>query len=258
MATAHAYSPRLRRAVGSALVLAGFALPLALSSTPAEAAKVQGRAIGKLLNPVWNEARDPKARRYTFREPSPTVRSDVWVLTSHLPRELAIVAFGEGAPVDKNPLKVQIMGGRTSLVTIVVPEGRAIQFENTDPFKHRLYEVSGKGRLAESEIGERGTTTWTPPGPGKYEIRDKLVPSLRTWVVVEKGVYAVTYPDRKGEFGIELPPGQYKLRAFHAGEAVGPEVALDVKPAPATQPLKDPLKVGEVPPPAPSGSTPTP
>src|ERR1700722_9057217 len=51
---------------------------------------VTGKTVGtaKLLNPVWNEAKDPALHGFTFREPSATVRPDVRTLTAFLPEEL--------------------------------------------------------------------------------------------------------------------------------------------------------------------------
>ncbi len=44
----------------------------------ADAAKVKGKVAGfrGLVNPVWDEARDPKKRGYSFREIVPTVRPE--------------------------------------------------------------------------------------------------------------------------------------------------------------------------------------
>lgn len=226
----------------------------ALAPGEAPAATVKGRAEGKLLNPAWQDALDPKKRRFTFREPSPTVRPDVWTLTSYLPRELAIVALGEGGENAASPKKVTLSGGRTSLVTIVMRPGEQLVIENADPFKHKLYETSGKAKFNEREIAPKGTTSWTPSEPGTFEIRDRTTPSLRTFVVVEPKAVSVAYPNQKGEFSIELPPGAYKLRGYHSGEPVGAEMPVDVKPTTAPQPLKDPLKVGETPAPAKTGS----
>ena len=200
------------------------------------AVTVKGKLTGtnKLLNPVWKDAKEPGARRYTFREPSPTVRPDVRTLTGYLPKEVAIVALGEkGAPL-KQPVKMIIAGGRTTPVTLVVPEGQQIQIENHDPFPHKLRDTGNKG-LQPTEQGPTKARTWTPPGPGKYEIVDELAPSIRSWIVVEPRTMAVAYPDRKGEYAIDVEPGQYKLRAYFAGEPAG-EIDFLVKPGPAEQP----------------------
>jgi hypothetical protein len=235
----------LRGAFARALprvVVAGLLLALPGSVL---AATIKARVTGaaKLLNPVWNEAKDPNAHRYTFREPSPTVRPDVRNLSPLISKELCIVALGEkGAPL-KVPYRVSIAGGRTTPVTLVVAEGQQIQFENKDPFPHKPYETTGKAGFVEAEIGPTKSRAWTPPAPGKYEFRDKLAPSVRSWIVVEPRTMAVTYPNRKGDFSIDLEPGTYKLRGYFNGEPVGKE--LDLTVTNADQQLTAPLVVND-------------
>jgi hypothetical protein len=218
------------------------------------AATVKGHLVGtqKLVNPVLNEAKEPGSHRYQFREPSPAVNKDVrTTLTGYLPKELCIVALGEKGVANKLPLRVVIAGGRTTPVTLVVAEGQQILFENLDPFPHKLYDT-GKGGLIAGETPPSKSRTWTPPAAGKYEIRDKLAPSVRSWIVVEPRTVQVAYPDRKNDFAIDLEPGKYKLRGYFNGEPVGVEQEILV--GVAEQLLKAPLVVGEVPPPAAPGA----
>jgi hypothetical protein len=225
-----------------------FVAVLALMMVPSvafgAAVTVKGRLEGtkKLLNPVWNEAKEPTNHRYTFREPSVTTRVDARTLTSQLDKELAIVAIGDSGGKAKGSMIV--MGGRISPVTLVVAQNEQVQIENKDPFPHRLYDTGNKG-MPVGETPANKARTWTPPGPGKYEIRDQAAPSVRAWIVVEAKAVATAYPDRKGEFAIDLEPGKYKLRAYHNGDMVGKELDVVVNPAPAEQPLKNPLVVAE-------------
>jgi hypothetical protein len=220
---------------------------------------VKGKTVGanKLLNPVWNEAKDKNLDRYTFREPSATVRSDVRTLTAFLPKELCIAALVPGDGKPKQPYRVMIAGGRTSPVTLVVASGQQIQFENGDPFPHRVYVVGADAKgLPPVDMAQAKTRAWTPPGPGKYEIRDQLAPSVRSWIVVEPHVVNVGYPDRRGDFQIDLEPGDYTLRGYFNGEPVGVELPIKVAPTPVEQPLKAPLAVGEADAPAPAPPAP--
>ncbi|HVY45332.1 MAG TPA: hypothetical protein VHB21_05605 [Minicystis sp.] len=238
--------PRSRVERGSAVLLVA---ALVVAPSVAFAAVVKGKLqnASKLLNPVWNEAKDPNLHRYTFREPSATVRPDVRALTAFLPKEVCIAALGEEGKPDKRAMRVVIAGGRTTPVTLVVANGQTIQFENHDPFGHVLYDVGNKG-LNATETGKGKQRTWTPPGPGKYEIRDKATPSLRSWIVVEPKTVAVGYPiTRAGDFALELDPGHYTLRAYFDGEAVGNPLEIDVRPKPNEQELKSPLVVSEPP-----------
>lgn len=252
MGGAHPRSLRVVRALALGLSLLGLlALPGTAPAAPAKPA-IKGKISGanKLLNAPWNEAKDPNLHRFTFREPSPTVRPDVRTLTGFLPKELCVVALSaeKAAPV-AGALRVQVAGGRTSPVTLVVAEGQQIQFENQDPFPHKIYDTGGKG-LTAVETAPYKNRSWTPPGPGKYEIRDQATPSLRSWIVVEPRAAGVGYPDRRGDFAIELEPGKYKLRGYFNGEPVGAELEVAVNPGPAEQPLRAPLVVGEATPPA--------
>jgi len=228
-----------------------FAAALALLLIPslaygAAAVTVKGRLAGaqKLLNPVWNEPKDP-ASRYSFREPSVTTRIEARVLTAQLDKEVTIVAVTDagGATVKGN---MTLIGGRAVPATLVVTQGQSIQIENKDPFPHRIYDTGNKG-FQVGETPANKARTWLPPGPGKYEIRDQAAPSLRAWIVVEPKAVAVAYPDRKGEFAIDLEPGKYKLRAYHNGAMVGKELDAVVNPAPAEQLLKSPLLVADEP-----------
>ena len=228
------------RRVTIACVLALLPLSSAFGAT------VKGKVVNTqdLLNPVWNEAKEPGSHRYTFREPSPSVPPDMRVLRGHLKKELCIAVLGEKAEAPKSPIRIKIEGGRTSVVTLVVAPGQEIKFENRDPTHHNIYEVSGKGGLPEGTMAPDGSRTWTPPGPGKYEIRDKLSPSLRSWIVVDATLMKAVFPTRAGDFSLDLEPGTFTLQAFFNGEKVGEALPIEVKPAPAEQPLKDPLKAG--------------
>jgi hypothetical protein len=264
------------RRAGAAMTCMALAIPLAASvadgAPPATAGgvvTVKGKTVGsgKLLNPVWNEAKDPKLHLFTFREPSATVRPDVRTLTAFLPKELCVAALvpGDGKPLGL-PYRVVVAGGRTSPVTLVVAAGQQLQFENADPFTHKLYVVGSDPKgFAPTETGAGKNRTWTPPGPGKYEIRDQLAPSIRSWIVVEPHVASIGYPDRKGDFQIDLQAGSYTLRGYFNGEPVGTELPVTVAPLPVEQPLRAPLIVGEAEnapgapsAPAPSGKPPVP
>ncbi len=244
-----------------ALLAVPLASNVAVGAAPGGPITVKGKTVGagKLLNPVWNEAKDPSLHRFTFREPSATVRPDIRTLTAFLPKELCIAALvpGDGKAIGA-AYRVAVGGGRTSPVTLVVASGQQLQFENVDPFPHKLYVVGADQKgFAPTETAAAKSRTWTPPGPGKYEIRDQLAPSLRSWIVVEPHVVSVGYPDRKGDFQIDLPAGSYTLRGYFDGEPVGVELPIVVAPGPVEQPLRAPLVVAQddaSATPAPSGS----
>jgi len=239
--------------VPAATVVAGPTAPVPQAASDVHVT-VKGKVVNTddLLNPVWNEAKDPKENRFDFREPASTVPPEKRILRGHLSKELCIAVLEDSAPTPpKKQLEMIIEGGRTSPVTRVVGQGVEIKFINKDNFDHDIYEVSGKGGFGEGNMLKQGTRTWTPPGPGKYEIRDKLAPSVRSWIVVEPKVLKTVYPNRSGDFQTELDPGAYTLQAYFAGDAVGDKLPIEVKPAhpvaggPAPeQTLDKPLKAG--------------
>jgi plastocyanin len=209
----------------------------------ADAAKIKGKISGwrALENPVWGEAKDPKRRGYSFREPVPTVRAEFRQLFPHIPKEVCIAALSTvKQPPPKTAVLIKIGGGRTVPVTIVVPPGTTLQFKNTDPFKHRLY---GKGvqTFPPGEMASKAHRDWTVPAAGTYEIRDELAPSLRMWVIAEPNVAAFGYPSMKGEFGLNVEKdGPYTLQAYFAGKKIGPAVPVEVagRDLDVNQPLK--------------------
>jgi len=188
-------------------------------------AQIKGKLIGldKLMNPVWAEAKDVSAHRFSWREPSPTVRAEFRNLFAYAPKEVCLAALaGSSQQPPALPLLITVGGGRTTPVTVVVAPGTRLHFENRDPFPHRLYGV-GQSTFPAGDMVGMAARDWTAPGPGKYEIKDELSPSIRSWIVVEANVAAIAYPAQQtGVFVIpQLPPGEYTLRAFFSGSPVG-------------------------------------
>jgi hypothetical protein len=169
------------------------------------------------------------------------------VLTAYLPKELAIVALSaEAAPASKVPARMAISGGRTTPVTLVVPEKQEVQIENHDPFPHRLYGGDKAApALTPSDIEPTKSRRWTPPAVGKFELKDEKAPSILSWIVVEPKALKSTYPNFKNEFTIELEPGSYTLQGYFNGAPVGKPLPLEVKPAPAQQKMAAALQVSE-------------
>ncbi len=250
--------PRRQVGLGRRLAALGLALGALLmgdvgaAQAPAPAkpllkGKIQGGEA--LVNPVWAEAKDPKNHRYTFRAPSATASPAARKLTAYLPKELTIAALAKSGPGASSgkPVVVTVSGGRTTPVTIVLGEGQSVEFVNADPFSHKLYDVAKvKSGLAPEETIKGGRRKWQPPGVGVYELRDVLSPSVRSWIVVEPRVVAVTTPAPDGTFALrELEPGSYDLQGFFMGKAVGKALAVDVQLVPAEQEAPGALVVGE-------------
>lgn len=237
--------PRAPRARWVAALCALVAVHL-LSIPIASAAKIRGRVENwrLLTNPVWADARNPKRHGFSFREPVPTVRAEFRHLFPHIPKELCIAAISTAKQKPPTPILIRVGGGRTTPVTIVVPPGTQLSFQNTDPFKHRLYAVGMKS-FGPADTIRGALREWTVPSEGTFEIRDQLAPSLRMWVVGEPHVAAIAYPSLKGEFVLSPPAaGEYTIVAYFAGKRVGKErlVKLEARDVDLS---KDPIRVAE-------------
>jgi plastocyanin len=181
-----------------------------------------------LFNPVWAESKQADAHSYTFREPSPTVKAEFRRLFPHIPKELCIALVGTQAQPKMKDVVVKIGGGRTTPVTLVVTPGTEIHFKNTDPFLHRLYGVNVKN-FTVGDTQAQGERVWTVPEAGVFEIRDELVPSLRTWIVAEPNAAAFGHPDLAGNFNVELPvAGEFTVQVYFAGKVVGSSATMNI------------------------------
>lgn len=207
-----------------------FVVAAATVSAPSFAQKIIGTIEGfiHLENPVWKEAKDPKKKGYTFREMVPTVPAEHRRLYPHIPKEVCLAALGaEDQSALPNTL-VKVGGGRTTPVTVVVPPGTKLVFQNTDPFTHRLYIPNDKA-FPPSDTEKGNTREWSVPKAGTFEIRDELAPSLRMWVVGEPKVASITYPSINGEYRLKVPAeGEYQVQAYFSGKKVGAPVPAPV------------------------------
>jgi len=212
-------------------VLLGVLAASALFSVAGRAGppNVRGKIAGheKLIPEIYAETAKPEAKRWTWREPSPSVPTQYRTLSANPSRDICIAAT-TGANQEKQEFRMTVTGGRVFPTTIVVTPNTHLVFKNFDPFPHRIYAV-GQPAFKPENLAANGTRDWAAPGPGKYEIRDELFPSVRTYIVVDPQVVAVTYPGRDGAFGFSLPGGEYVLKAFFNGKQVGKPVNFNAK-----------------------------
>jgi hypothetical protein len=236
---------RTKVASVSLAMLSAFALLTA--SGRAGPPNVKGKVTGyeKLVPEVYAEAAKPEAKRWTWREPSPSVAPQFRALSANPSRDICIAAT-TGANQEKQEFRMTVTGGRVFPTTIVVTPNTALAFKNFDPFKHRIYVMGPGGQklLQPEDLQPNAVRTWSAQGAGRYEVRDELYPSVRTFVVVDPQVVQVAYPGRDGAFGFSLPSGDYVLKAFFNGRAVGRQIQFTAKDK-GTVELKEPLKLDE-------------
>lgn len=228
----------------------GLLAALALFTTAGRAGppNVKGKITGyeKLVPEVYAETAKPDSRRWTWREPSPSVAAQFRVLSANPSRDICLVAT-TGANQEKMEFLMTVTGGRVFPTTIVVTPNTQLTFKNFDPFKHRIYVQSATGQklLNAEDLQTGGSRMWAPQGAGKYEVKDELFPSVRTYIVVDPQVAQVAYPGRDGAFGFSLPAGDYVLKAFFNGKPIGKQVNFSAKDKGLPLELKEPLKLDE-------------
>lgn len=235
---------RTKAALTSAVLSA---LALLTATGRAGPPNVKGRITGheKLVPEVYAEAAKPEARRWTWREPSPSVNAQFRTLSANPSRDICIAAT-TGANQEKQQFLMTVTGGRVFPTTIVVTPNTELAFKNFDPFKHRIY-ITGPGEqklLAPEDLQPNAVRKWAAQGAGRYEVRDELFPSIRTFIIVDPQVVQVAYPGRDGAFGFSLPAGDYVLKAFFNGRAVGKQINFTVKDRGVVD-LKEPLRLDE-------------
>lgn len=234
-----------RRFVLPPLVIAAAVAQLPVSAGPAANPSLRGRITGieKLVPEVYAESAKPEAHRFTWREPSATVKSEFRTLSANGPRDVCIAAFSAGPQGAHEPIAVKLTGGRITPSTLVVTPGTRISFKNFDPFSHKLFEVKSDKWTA-NDTAPGSTREWAASAPGRFEIRDQSFPSIRMTVVVDPHAVEFALPNGEGAFGINLPLGDYTLKVFFDGKQVGKDVGLvRVDPKQPFE-IKEPIPVG--------------
>ena len=123
------------------------------------ARRSKGKLVGleKLMNPVWQEAKDVGSHRFSWREPSPTVRAEFRNLFAYAPKEVCVAALASSAQQPPAlPLLITVGGGRTTPVTVVVAPGTRLHFENRDPFPHRTLRSRADRHFPPGEMAGDG------------------------------------------------------------------------------------------------------
>jgi hypothetical protein len=154
-----------------------------------------------------------------------------------------VAAFGSGAAPAHDSQRVFVTGERVSPSTIVLSPGSRLSFKNADPFPHSLYEV-GNGSWGANPTAPGSSRDWAASATGVHVIRDTLFPSLVMYIVVDAAAVEATYPDRDGSYAMTLPSGDYTVKAFFDGKAVGKPID-GVHVGDKDVELKDPMSIGD-------------
>jgi hypothetical protein len=234
----------IRREAVAPIVLLGSMLASGTLFAAAATPTVKGRVSGweKLFPAIYAEAAAPDAHRYTWREPSPTVKQEFRKLSANVSRDVCVAAITASPASAHEPLAIKVTGGRLTPSTLVLSPGSRLSFKNVDPFDHVLYEA-GSDKWAPNPMGPGATREWAATSPGLHQIRDQAFPSLVMYVMVEPGAVEYALPDHDGAFAMTVPSGDYTIKAFFDGKPVGKSFE-GVHVGEHGLEIKDPLTVG--------------
>ncbi|MCP4195552.1 MAG: hypothetical protein GY762_00230 [Proteobacteria bacterium] len=172
----------------------------------------------------------------------------------NLSRDIAVVLFDADATESKpDKLKsVKVHAGAMERNVVVTRPGSTIRFRNVDPMDHELYCAD----MPSFEPERQSNGSFRPirfESEGIFEVRCKLVPHFKGYVVVTKGIQVIPVSG-DGTFSLNnVSAGKYTLKVFFDGEWIHKqsfkvpddrrrEVNLQVKLAPAKPKAKKATK----------------
>jgi plastocyanin len=140
-----------------------------------------------------------------------------------------VVVYVETSKAKARPGKEVITMKSKAFVphVIVVGTGTTVEFPNEDPILHNVFSVSAEGfDLGLYKRPKSGSRTFDTPGI--YTLYCNIHPQMSATVVVRDNPY-FTKAAKDGTFRIEgVPPGDYKVSAFHERAGEGVPVAVKV------------------------------
>jgi plastocyanin len=120
-----------------------------------------------------------------------------------------------------------------------VPTGSSVEFPNDDIIFHNVFSLSGPQPFDLGLYRSGQTRSQTFNQPGLYRVFCNIHPEMTALILVVPTAHVVlASPD--GRFGLDLPPGRYRLTALseraspvsaeftaEAGATLAPELTLD-------------------------------
>lgn len=195
---------------------------LGLSSLALAGGKLKGKVEGfqNLVSETQSAATKSEAHRFQWREGSPSVKPEFRTKGVD-PAHHVVVALLAAKPVAAMPVAITLAGLGYLPATFVVAPSTALRFTNTDVFPHKPIVV-GVAEWKPEVVAPTGRRDWTAPASASVvELRDGAFPSARGFLVVEPNVVATAMPSSDGSFTLDAPAGEYTLRAYFEGKALG-------------------------------------
>lgn len=143
--------------------------------------------------------------------------------------DIAVVLTREGAEAPKpdDLATVIVRAADLERKVLVTRPGSTIRFRNEGPFDHELYSIG----LDSFRPEKQSSGAFRPiefAKEGDYEVRCKLMPHFKAYVVVTSAT-AIVEVARDGTFTVDnLVPGKYVFKIFYSGEWIKHE-SFEVK-----------------------------
>lgn len=229
--------PARRNRLPRSLLLPILALFVPLAAARAGDLKARVTGAEHLRPSALASATAADKKLYTLREFDPLVPAKYTTISAKPDKDITLAIYGAG---DKSAFGlgqvIRLAGGRAVPSTVVLPPGVSIFFRNDDPF---LHHVSGPELERDLKPGESHKIE--PKGKLSVYV-DTLVPSVKSFVVVDEGVIANRWPNPDGSLRItEMADAEYTMKAYFEGVA---KTAVTFKvPAKGSVDLKEPIVV---------------
>jgi plastocyanin len=192
----------------------------------ANASRLSGKVtVTKELREALDKAptsENGNARLFYWNEPNGII--PVRLPQVDIPGDIVVVLEKEGAKTSKPDelTTLKILSGELERDVIAVRPGTTVRFQSIDPFDHELYSPG----MEEFRPERQATGGFRPiefKKEGVYEVRCKLMPHFRGYVIVTTAL-SILQIAKDGTFSMEdLSEGKYTLKVFHNGDWIHQE-----------------------------------
>lgn len=197
------------------------ALLLSLSAIDANATKLSGKIVitakfRDALAALEKQSDEGKMRGYWN---DPNGMKQVLPPLVDPSSDFAVVVYKKDAPAPK-PDKIQtvnVLAGAMERNVVALRPGSRLKFVMMDPFDHELYSP-GMDEFAPQKQAQRSFRPVDFKSEGIFEVRCKLMPHFKGWVVIAAATQIPTMK-KDGTFALDdLEEGSYTIKVFFGGK----------------------------------------
>lgn len=195
-----------------------------LVGIPVHAAEIRGTLQG--IENLQPTPPPPVQGRRAFYWEEPNGAIDVRRPHAVTDMDIAVILTGDQVAEARQPVSLPVIGGRCRPGTVVVTPNTVLRLQNQDWMAHEFFATAPGHTEPIRSFGPEMTAPRSErqvqiPQPGTYEIRDRLQPAFRCWVVVGPGQGRAITPAPDGTFRFaSVTDGNYTLNVYYEGRAI--------------------------------------